>query len=141
MSQDELNSCIEALQKNQRIFLTLQLVLVVLSVILGEKPGTILMFIQAPIIIIFGWFFSAKASTLARKKYPNVIAHTTIVGKGAGWDPFIEDEAMKQGDNTTVQILKFNRRCVCLFLVGMVGFLLARIIPAMVQLYIELKGR
>jgi len=89
-------------------------------------------FIAIPFCVVFSW----RASSLARKKYPYVIAYTSYIGKGAGWDPYIESAAERYGDIATVNMLKFNRRSIGCLLVAMVSYVLSLIVPVMLRSYL-----
>jgi len=113
-----------------------QVLLIILPVIFDTKYSVILLFIHGIFSNLFGPIYSSKASSLARKKYPDVIAYTSFIGKGFGWDPYIEKEAERLGDTVTVEMLRFNRYSICLFLLAMLIYILSLMIPAYLQAYI-----
>lgn len=135
MTKDELQARIERLHKKQTIYMKIQnvwAVLTILSTLFSVEASTLILFIGAVFLILFGAVFSAKASSLARKRYPNAIvsymAHASFVGKSAGWDPYVEREAAQLGDNITAETLKFNRRSLTIFLITLVSYIICLIV-------------
>lgn len=120
MDENELQEQIKGLSRKQRICLGIQILLIALSIVFYQYA---IMLLPAHFIVVmtFGGGLSNKATSLARKKYPDVPLRAGYIGKGAGWDPYIMEEAKRFNDDLTVKILKFNHWTVYCFLAAMAG--------------------
>lgn len=120
MDEDELREQMRGLLQKQQICLWAQRFLGVLTIIF-YRHAILLLPIHLAIAMIWGGILSNQATFLARKKYPYVLLRTSCIGKGAGWGPYIMEEAASHNDNLTVKILKFNHWTVYHCVAAMFG--------------------
>lgn len=120
MDENELQEQTKSLLQKQQTCLKIQILLIALSIVF-YKCAIVLLPAHFIIMVICGGRLSNKATSIARKKYPDVLLRTSYTGKGAGWDPYIMDEAERCNDNFTVKILKFNHWTVYFFFAAMLG--------------------
>lgn len=76
------------------------------------------------VLLTFGGVLSNKAVALAREKYPYVLLRVGRFGKGAGWDPYILEEAGRSNDRLTIKILRFQHWSIYCFLAALLGNIL-----------------
>lgn len=120
MTERELNQHMERLSRRQRVCLSVQVLLAALSVIFYQY-AVVLLPAHMATVLIPGGILSNKATELARQKYPYVPLRTGFIGRGAGWDPYIIDEARRLHDDLTVQVLNFGRRTIYCLLAAALG--------------------
>lgn len=118
MDKAELRERMDKLFQRQQICLNVQKLLIVFTTVF-YKCAIVLLPAHIAIVIVCGGILSNQASALASEKYPHVLLRTSYIGRGAGKDPYIIDEAKRRNDNLTVKILKFNNWTIYCFLAAM----------------------
>ncbi len=135
-SENALRGQMEKLQKQQKICITAQIVLAVLSIVLFWL-AVILLFVHAAIAIFFGWILSARASALAAKEYPYVPYPVSSIGGGSSRDKLFIAEAKRNGDSLTAKIIAFRYRSFALFFGGTLGNIIMWILLVLVGKVLE----
>lgn len=118
MLEEELEGKMVKLYRMQRICLALQKALIVLAIIF-YLFGMIPVLLSFLLSFLWGTYLRNKADSLARAKYPFVplAAHSK--------NPYapIREEAERQGDSLTVEILAFNWSSLLAVVAAMVAYL------------------
>lgn len=118
MLEEELEVKMVKLYRMQRICLALQKALIVLAIIF-YLFGMIPVLLSFLLSLLWGTYLRNKADSLARAKYPFVplAAHSK--------NPYapIREEAERQGDSLTVEILAFNWSSLLAVVAAMVAYL------------------
>lgn len=118
MLEEELEVKMVKLYRMQRICLALQKALIVLAIIF-YLFGMIPVLLSFLLSFLWGTYLRNKADSLARAKYPFVplAAHSK--------NPYapIREEAERQGDSLTVEILAFNWSSLLAVVAAMVAYL------------------
>lgn len=118
MPEEELEVKMVKLYRMQRICLALQKALIVLAIIF-YLFGMIPVLLSFLLSFLWGTYLRNKADSLARAKYPFVplAAHSK--------NPYapIREEAERQGDSLTVEILAFNWSSLLAVVAAMVAYL------------------
>ncbi len=120
MSGVELSNQMSDLKIKQVRFNKVQKLFCIIT-IMFFPIGVFSLFIHAGLMIFYGNHLSNKATSLAKTKYPYIMAGPT--GKGWGWDPYLIDEAFRENDTLTVEILKHNFRTVLYFGIALIGYI------------------
>lgn len=103
MQEETLEVKMAKLYRMQQVCLTLQKVLVILTIIF-YLFGMIPVLLSFLLSLFWGTYLRNKADSLAREKYPFV---PLAVHSKNPYAP-IREEAERQGDSLTVEILAFN---------------------------------
>ncbi len=118
MLEEELEGKMVKLYRMQRICLALQKALIVLAIIF-YLFGMIPVLLSFLLSFLWGTYLRNKADSLAREKYPFV---PLVVYSRNLYAP-IREEAKRQGDSLTVEILAFNWSSLLAVVAAMVAYL------------------